>query len=120
MPARLSIFLGKGGVGRTTLACAFAVDRAAAGERVLLASVVAHDDPASRVAHEAAGVQTEGRLELIRIDARRLVDDLVRRITRLGPMADVLVKHPSYESPVEIVPGMREVAIFHELEKKRH
>lgn len=120
MAARLSIFLGKGGVGRTTLACAFAVDRAAAGERVLLASVVAHDDPAARVAHEAAGVQTEGRLELLRIDARKLVDDLVRRITRLGPMADVIVRQPGYESLVEIVPGVREVAIFHLLEQKRH
>lgn len=115
MAARISLFLGKGGVGRTTLASAFAVDRAAAGERVLLVSVVAHDDPASRVAYEAAGVETGSRLELMRIDSRALVDDLVRRITRLGPMASFILNNPSYESLVDIVPGVREMAIFHKL-----
>ncbi|HUR69011.1 MAG TPA: ArsA family ATPase [Candidatus Thermoplasmatota archaeon] len=110
---RVSLFFGKGGVGRTTLASAFAVDRAAAGEKVLLLSVVAHDDPGPRIQHEAAGVDTGGRLELLHIDARQLVDDLVRRITRLGPMADIILKNPSYESLVDIVPGVREMAIFH-------
>ena len=120
VPARLSLFLGKGGVGRTTLASAFAVDRAAAGERVLLLSVVANDDPASRIQHEAAGIDTGGRLALRRIDSRRLVDDLVRRITRLGPMAEFILGHPSYDSLVDIVPGVREMAIFHHVEKLRH
>lgn len=120
MAARISLFLGKGGVGRTTLACAFALDRAAAGERVLLVSVVANDDPASRITHEAGGIDTQGRLELLSIDPRQLVDDVVRRITRLGPMADFLLHHPSYDSLVDIVPGVREMAIFHFLEKKRH
>ncbi|HET6403350.1 MAG TPA: ArsA family ATPase [Candidatus Thermoplasmatota archaeon] len=120
MPARISLFLGKGGVGRTTLSSAFAVDRAAAGERVLLVSVVAHDDPSSRVQHEAAGVETGGRLELLRMDSRALVDELVRRITRLGPMAQFILNNPSYDSLVDIVPGVREMAIFHRLEQLRH
>src|SRR4029079_13043860 len=106
--ARLSIFLGKGGVGRTTLASAFAVDRAALGERVLLVSVVDGDSPVSRIHHEAAGIDTRGRLELLNLDARALVDDLVRRVTRLGALADYLVKHPGYEGLVDIVPGVRE------------
>lgn len=117
---RVSLFLGKGGVGRTTLSCAFAVDRAAAGERVLLLSVVGNDNVASRIQHEAAGVDTGGRLELTAIDSRALVDDIVRRITRLGPMADFILRHPSYDSLVDIVPGVREMAIFHHVEKKRH
>ena len=118
-PARLSIFLGKGGVGRTTLACAFALDRALAGERVLLVSVVANDDPVARIQHEAAGVDTAGRLQFLRVDSRALVDDLVRRITKLGALTDWLLSHPSYESFVDIVPGVREVAIFHLLSHKR-
>lgn len=117
--ARLSIFLGKGGVGRTTLASAFAVDRAAAGERVLLVSVIDEDNPSSRITHEAAGIDTRGRLELLNLDARALVDDLVRRITRLGALADYVVKHPGYEGMVDIVPGVRELAILHTLAKKR-
>lgn len=119
MAGRISLFLGKGGVGRTTLASAFAVDRAAAGERVLLMSVVANDDPASRIHHEAAGVDTGSRLTLRPVDSRKLVDDLVRRITRLGPMAEFILKHPSYDSLVDIVPGVREMAIFHTLAKLR-
>lgn len=119
MGARLSIFLGKGGVGRTTLACAFAVDRAAAGERVLLVSIVANDNPTARIQHEAAGVETSGRLELLSLDPRSLVDDIVRKITRIGPMADLVLKNPSYDSLVDIVPGVREMAIFHFLAKKR-
>ena len=119
MAARISLFLGKGGVGRTTLACAFAIDRAAAGERVLLLSLVANDDPSSRIAHEAAGVDAGGRLTLLSVDPRRLVDDVVRRITRLGPMVEFILHHPSYDSLVDIVPGVREMATFHLVAKKR-
>lgn len=118
-PARVSIFLGKGGVGRTTLACAFGVDRALAGERVLLVSIAANDDPVARIQHEAAGVDTGGRLEFLRVDSRALVDELVRRVTRLGALTDWILAHPSYESFVDIVPGVREVAIFHLLRQKR-
>jgi anion-transporting ArsA/GET3 family ATPase len=118
-PARLSLILGKGGVGRTTLACAFAVDRAAAGERVLLVSLTQGDPVASRIQHEAAGVDTSGRLELLALDPRQLVDDVVRKITRLGAMADYILRNPSYESLVDIVPGVREMALFHELGRRR-
>lgn len=119
MSARISIFLGKGGVGRTTLSSAFAVDRAAAGERVLLASVVATDDPVARIAHEAAGIDTGSRLDLVKIDTRKLVDDLVRKVTRLGAMADFITNHPSYDSLMGIVPGIQQLALFHYLENKR-
>jgi anion-transporting ArsA/GET3 family ATPase len=118
--ARLSIFLGKGGVGRTTLACAFAVDRAVAGERVLLVSVHSTDDPTARIQHEAAGVDTGGRLALVQLDQRVLVDDVVRRLLRMGAIADLVLRNPSYESLVDIVPGVREMALFHELEKRSH
>src|SRR5439155_20328809 len=90
-PCRLSLFLGKGGVGRTTLACAFAVDRAAAGERVLLVSLAHGDQLSTRIQHEAAGADTTGRLELLPLDSRELVDDAVRKITRLGAMADLVM-----------------------------
>jgi len=117
--ARLSIFLGKGGVGRTTLASAFAVDRAAAGERVLLACVLDEDNPTSRIHHEAAGIDTRGRLELLNLDARALVDGLVKRVTRLGALGDYVVRHPGYEGLIDIVPGVRELAILHTLAQKR-
>ncbi|WP_197520765.1 ArsA family ATPase [Mycobacterium sp. E2238] len=37
-PARISLFVGKGGVGKSTLACATAVGAASAGQRVLVVS----------------------------------------------------------------------------------
>ncbi|MCF1814742.1 ArsA family ATPase [Mycobacterium intracellulare] len=37
-PARISLFVGKGGVGKSTLACATAVSSASAGQRVLVVS----------------------------------------------------------------------------------
>ncbi|MCA2308893.1 ArsA family ATPase [Mycobacterium intracellulare] len=37
-PARISLFVGKGGVGKSTLACATAVSAASAGQRVLVVS----------------------------------------------------------------------------------
>lgn len=117
--ARLSLFLGKGGVGRTTLAAAFAVDRAAAGERVLLVSVVSGDEMASRIQHEAAGVDTAGRLELLHVDGRQLVDDAVRKVMRMPALAEFMLRNPSYESLVDIVPGVREMALFHFLAKRR-
>jgi anion-transporting ArsA/GET3 family ATPase len=117
--ARLSIFLGKGGVGRTTLSCAFAVDRAASGERVLLVSVVEGDDPLARIEHEAAGVDTGGRLKILHVDSRALVDEAVRRVTRMPALAEFVVRQPGYESLVDIAPGVREMAIFHFLAGKR-
>jgi len=116
---RLSLFLGKGGVGRTTLASAFAVDRAAAGERVLLMGVVSQDEVASRIQHEAAGVDTRGRLELLHVDSRALVDDLVRKVMRMPALSEFILRNPSYESLVDIVPGVREMALFHLIGKKR-
>lgn len=116
---RLSLFMGKGGVGRTTLASAFAVDRAAAGERVLLVSIADEAAVASRIAHEAAGVETHGRLQLLTVDSRALVDEIVRKVTRMPALADFVIKNPSYESLVDIVPGVREMALFHMLGRRR-
>src|SRR5688572_10450113 len=44
-PTRILLFTGKGGVGKTSLACATAVKLAGAGKRVLLVST----DPASNL-----------------------------------------------------------------------
>jgi arsenite-transporting ATPase len=54
-PSRILFFTGKGGVGKTSLACAAAVSLAQRGERVLLVST----DPASNL-DEVLGVRLSG------------------------------------------------------------
>lgn len=111
--ARVSIFLGKGGVGKTTLAAAFAAERAAAGERVLLTSFTSAEDLRHRVTTEGPGeVALGGRLAFLTLEPRKLVDDIVRKITRLGAMADLVTRQAGYESLVDIAPGVKEMAVF--------
>ncbi len=132
--ARLSLFLGKGGVGKTTVAVAYAVDRARAGERVLLTSLVSPDEVEALLRDEArptpssdaegAGegegpdLELQGNLDFLQLDPRGLVDDIVRRITRLGVMAEFVVNHPGYASLLDIVPGIRELAVLNLLVNK--
>ncbi len=54
-PTRILFFTGKGGVGKTTTACATAIALAEAGKRVLLVST----DPASNL-DEVLGIQLDG------------------------------------------------------------
>jgi len=71
-PTRFLFFTGKGGVGKTSIACATAVRLAEAGERVLLVST----DPASNVGQvfgQAIGntitpVASVGGLDALEID----------------------------------------------------
>lgn len=109
--ARVSILLGKGGVGKTAISAAFACDRARAGERVLLMSLTSADELASRVRAEGGG-ELPPNLEIATLDPRVLVNDIVRKITHLGPIGDVIVRQPGYESLVDIAPGIKEMAVL--------
>lgn len=117
--ARVSVILGKGGVGKTTVATAFAVDRAAAGERVLLTSLTSTDDLLERLRVEAKDVGLEDRLEVLELNPRDLVDQIVRKMTRLGAIGDFVTKQPGYESLVDIAPGVKEMAVFNLVWNKR-
>ncbi len=109
--ARVSLFLGKGGVGKTTVSAAFAIDRAAAGERVLLMSLTNAADLRARLVAEG-GPTIPPTLELATIDPRALVDDAVRAITRLGALGVLITRHPGYASLVDIAPGVKELAVL--------
>ena len=81
--ARLRFFAGKGGVGKTTCATAYAVARARAGERTLLVST----DPAPSVGDALRQPlsstprpvsNTSGRLHAVEIDASAALDRWLR------------------------------------------
>ncbi|HRC65600.1 MAG TPA: ArsA-related P-loop ATPase, partial [Dermatophilaceae bacterium] len=88
---RFVFFTGKGGVGKTSLACASAVHLADAGQRVLLVST----DPASNVGQvfglsigaTITPVPGVPRLDAIEIDPEQAADAYRERI--VGPVRDL-------------------------------
>ncbi|MFI2283071.1 ArsA family ATPase [Nocardia beijingensis] len=88
---RVELFVGKGGVGKTTLACATAMAEAASGRRVLIASLdQAHslgDALGFRFPHDpgtVTGIATVlPGLDVIEIDSLALLEDRFRDVVRL-------------------------------------
>ncbi|WP_067699203.1 ArsA family ATPase [Nocardia jejuensis] len=84
----MELFIGKGGVGKTTLACATAIAYARSGQRVLLASLdQAHSlgdalgfrfRRAAGAVPEVASVQTG--LDVIEVDSLALLEDRFRQV----------------------------------------
>ncbi len=99
---RFSFFTGKGGVGKTSLACATAVRLADAGRRVLLVST----DPASnvgqvfgiRIGNQVTAVPAVRNLWALEIDPQAAAQGYRDRI--VGPVRGVL--------PADVVKGIEE------------
>src|SRR5262249_22565783 len=101
------VFLGPGGVGKTTTASAFAIAAAGTGRRVAVLTV----DPAARLkdALELPAVAGElhrvplpsdvrGTLDAILLDAKGLFDKLVRRLSPSRAVADSVLANPVYRN----------------------
>src|SRR5512145_715729 len=92
VPTRVMFFTGKGGVGKTSLACATAVSLADSGRRVLLVST----DPASnldevlgtRLSSAPTEVPGVPRLSALNIDPARAARDYRERV--IGPYRALL------------------------------
>ncbi|MDP3672645.1 MAG: arsenical pump-driving ATPase [Telluria sp.] len=101
-PPRFLFFTGKGGVGKTSLACASAMFLAGEGKRVLLVST----DPASNVGqvfrvaigNRITGIEAVARLAAIEIDPQAAAQAYRERI--VGPVRGLL--------PDAIVKGIEE------------
>jgi arsenite-transporting ATPase len=91
-PPRFLFFTGKGGVGKTSLACATAIQLAAAGRRVLLVST----DPASnigqvfniRIDHKITDIPAVSGLAALDIDPQAAAQAYRDRI--VDPVRDIL------------------------------
>jgi len=102
-PTRLMFFTGKGGVGKTSLACAIAVELADQGKRVLLVST----DPASNLGqvfqqeigeHEPTAILGVRGLNALNINPEAAAQAYRDRI--VGPVRGLL--------PEDVVKGMEE------------
>ncbi|MHA7650857.1 ArsA family ATPase [Mycobacterium sp. ML4] len=127
-PARISLFVGKGGVGKSTLACATAVSDASAGQRVLVVSTdqahslgdvlgvpvppTGHGEPV-RVHADDSGAGG-GFLDALALDTLALLEDRWRHV--VGALD---ARFPESElsriAPEELsaLPGIQEVLGLH-------
>lgn len=121
------MFVGKGGVGKTTLACAQAMGYAREGQRVLVASLdQAHslgDALGFRFAHDPGTVPGIIRvvpgLDVIELDSLALLEDRFREV------AEVLAADPGHDhgldlgalDPAELtgLPGVQELLMLVEI-----
>ncbi|MBF6258724.1 ArsA family ATPase [Nocardia farcinica] len=123
------MFVGKGGVGKTTLACASALAYARAGQDVLLASLdQAHsvgDAFGFRFPHDpgavAGIVRVAPGLDVIELDSLALLEDRYREVVRMlsagGTHTHDLGLDPGALEPAELtgLPGVQELLALTEL-----
>jgi arsenite/tail-anchored protein-transporting ATPase len=116
-PTRFLFFTGKGGVGKTSIACATALGLAESGRRVLLVST----DPASNVGqvfglsigNRVTAIPAVPGLDALEIDPEQAAEDYRERI--IGPVRNLLPE-PEIASMAEQLSGSctTEIASFNE------
>lgn len=112
---RLLVVTGKGGVGKSAVAATLGTLLARAGRRALVLEV----DPRENV-HQMLGVPPSGGeiveagpgLHLQNLQARRVVDQLVRERVRIELVVRRILSSPLYHNFVEGAPGLEEAAIL--------
>jgi anion-transporting ArsA/GET3 family ATPase len=127
---RIAVCVGSGGVGKTTLAAAIALERAIAGARVLVCTI----DPARRLANalglealgnveahvpehkfREAGLQPRGQLFAMMLDVKRTWDDLVARHAPDRARRDRIYKNRIYQQLSSALAGSQEYMAMEKL-----
>lgn len=99
---RVTILLGKGGTGRTTLARAMALNSADKRPTALL-----HAEPSTQIPSERIN-----NLSTRVLDPHEIIEDAMAELIPLGPLTRTMVRHPAYQSFLEIAPGIKEAAVL--------
>lgn len=105
--------MGKGGVGKTSIAAALALGHAQQGERVGFASLASGPE-LEEVVHRGWGAPPP-TLELIALNPRRIVDEVLAQLLVVPVLAHLVSGHPAYDALFRIAPGIRELAVLHRL-----
>ncbi len=112
---QLVVVTGKGGVGKTTLAAAIGRLLAASGRRTLLLEV----DPRESL-HQLLGTEPSGgqvvkagtRLASQNLQARAVVDGLVREKLPIAALASKVIASSVFQHFAEGAPGLKEMAVL--------
>jgi anion-transporting ArsA/GET3 family ATPase len=117
---RVAVCVGCGGVGKTTVAAALALEAARRGRRTLVLTI----DPARRLADALGvealgnqpqpmardvltrlGVPAEGELWAMMLDMKRTFDDLVERFAESADARDRILSNPIYQHVSDALSG---------------
>ena len=105
--------MGKGGVGRTSLSAALALAHAQRGERVGLASLASATELEHAV--RAGWGAPPATLQFFHLEARALVDNVLRRLMPIPALTQLVTSHPAYDAVYSVAPGVKELAVLHRL-----
>lgn len=112
---QLLIVTGKGGVGKSTFSAALGRRLARHGRRTLLMEVDPRENLHRLLDVPPSGgdiVQVSNRLALQHLDARGVLDDLVREKLKVRVIADRVLASPVHRHFTEGAPGLKETAVF--------
>ena len=129
-PRRMAVCVGPGGVGKTTVAAAIALDRAMAGARALVCTI----DPARRLANalglatlgnvesrvpehkfSEAGLRPRGALFAMMLDVKRTWDDLVTRHAPDPQRRERILRNRLYQQMSSALAGSQEYMAMEKL-----
>ena len=121
----LTIFCGKGGVGKTSLALAFALRHAEQGKSVLV--VTSHPIRELAVAVSLAGLKQKhpaaaANLFVVHLDPLEILAAKVRQVVPSETLAKRVLASPIYKSLIEVAPGLKEMAFLgrlHQIARER-
>jgi anion-transporting ArsA/GET3 family ATPase len=129
-PRRIAVCVGPGGVGKTTVSAAIALDRAMAGARALVCTI----DPARRLANALglsslgnvesrvpehkfaeAGLRPRGALFAMMLDVKRTWDDLVTRHAPDPRRRERILRNRLYQQMSSALAGSQEYMAMEKL-----
>lgn len=118
--ASLTVFCGKGGVGKTSLSLALGLRHAMQKRPTLV--VTSHPLPELAASVSLAGLkerypEAADNLFVIHVDPREVLNDTVRATVPSSIVIKAILASSVYQSLVEVAPGLKEIAFLSRLHR---